>query len=574
MAPRPSYPEDGAAEASGVTRDQKISRAKEVLGVEEGTTIAVNADDEMLASLGYRAELKREFSYLTVFGQSFGAMGIAPAIAESMTFSLGSGGSVGMVWTYLVGCILLIPVALSLGELGSSMPTSGGLYYWVARLTPPKQRAFMCWLAGYMNVLGYVTIYSSTIYAATLILGATCSIGSNGTYVATKYENYGMFAATTLVTFAMTCVSSKLLNKLNFCYLIIQFAMLLALIITLAAGTPKELKNSASFVFTDFVNTGFWTNNGWAFMMSFLTPVWVVSGFESSATLAEEASNAAKAVPFAMVSALVTGGLTGWAVLITIAFCMGTDVLDIVTSPLGQPLAQIAFNSLGKNGSIALLVFLWFASICNCSILMVAASRETFAFARDHGLPFSGYLRVLSANKTPARAVGFVAVCTLIEGLLMFVNTIAINSIFNLSIMGLYFAYCMPLISRLLFRHFTPGVWYMGDKLSYISAVYSVAWMSFIFILLLFPSYPDPSPDEMNYAVVVLGFVLVFCVVYYYIPGFGGKTFFKGPVRTIDDLVDNNPELAAQLESKIAHERPASGSGSGSNDEKLRWRGS
>lgn len=28
-----------------------------------------------------------------------------------------------------MGCILLIPVALSLGELGSSMPTAGGLYY-------------------------------------------------------------------------------------------------------------------------------------------------------------------------------------------------------------------------------------------------------------------------------------------------------------------------------------------------------------------------------------------------------------------------------------------------------------
>jgi amino acid transporter len=176
---------------------------------------------------------------------------------------------------------------------------------------------------------------------------------------------------------------------------------------------------------------------------------------------------------------------------------------------------------------------------------------------------------VLSANKTPARAVGFVAVGTLVEGLLMLVNTIAINSIFNLAIMGLYFAYCMPLGARLIFRHFTPGVWYMGDKLSYISAVYSVSWMTFIFILLLFPSYPDPTPQEMNYAVVVVGFVLVFCVVYYYIPGFGGKTFFTGPVRTIDDIVDDNPQVAAQLESEVAHERGASGSGSGSNDEKI-----
>jgi len=262
---------------------------------------------------------------------------------------------------------------------------------------------------------------------------------------------------------------------------------------------------------------------------------------------------------------LLTATVTGWAVMIAIAFCMGSDVISIVTTPLGQPLAQIAYNSLGQKGSIALLVFLWFSSICNCSILMVAASRETFAFARDHGLPGSTFIRVLSRNKTPARAVGFVAIITLCEGLLMFVNTIAINSIFNLAIMGLYFAYCMPLISRLVFRNFTPGVWYMGDTISYISACYSVAWMTFIFILLLFPSYPDPTPQEMNYAVVVLGFVLVFCIVYYWFPKYGGRTFFTGPVRTIDEIIDENPEVRADIERKLKEEKTQGGEGSGSN---------
>lgn len=565
MGLQESYPEDGAQGAtqdSSIGSDEKVNKARAILGLEAGSTTTLDADDQLLATLGYRAELKREFSYLTVFGQSFGAMGIAPAIAESIIFSLGSAGSPGMVWTYLVGCILLMPVALSLGELGSSMPTSGGLYYWVGRLTPQRQRAFMCWLAGYMNVMGYISIYASTIYAATLILGATCSIGTDGNFIATKYQNYGMFVATTFLTFGMTCVSSKLLNRLNMSYIFLQFGMLLALIIALAAGTPSELKNTASFVFTEFENTGFWTNNGWSFMLSFLTPVWVVSGFESSATIAEEASNAAKAVPFAMISSLVTAATAGWAVIITIAFCMGTDVIGIVTTPLGQPLAQIAFNSLGKKGSIAILVFLWFSSVCNCSILMVAASRETFAFSRDHGLPGSSFLRVLSSNKTPARAVGFVAICSLAEGLLMLVNTIAINSIFNLAIMGLYFAYCMPLGARLVFGHFTPGVWYMGDTLSLISAVYSVVWMTFIFILLLFPSYPNPTADEMNYAVVVLGFVLVFCVAYYYAPGFGGKTFFTGPVRTIDEIVGENPAVSEGLERAIRKERDGDASAS------------
>lgn len=98
----------------------------------------------------------------------------------------------------------------------------------------------------------------------------------------------------------------------------------------------------------------------------------------------------------------------------------------------------------------------------------------------------------------------------------------------------------------------------MGDKLSYTSAVFSVVWMTFVFILLLFPSYPDPSPDEMNYAVVVLGFVLIFCVVYYWMPGFGGKTFFTGPVRTIDDIIHEDLEVAVDIERKMVEDQDGS----------------
>jgi amino acid transporter len=137
----------------------------------------------------------------------------------------------------------------------------------------------------------------------------------------------------------------------------------------------------------------------------------------------------------------------------------------------------------------------------------------------------------------------------------MLVNTIAINSIFNLAIMGLYFAYCMPLVSRLAFGHFTPGVFYMGDTISKICATYSIAWMTFIFILLLFPVYENVGPNEMNYAVAVLGFVLVFCVAYYFVPGFGGKTFFTGPVRTIDDMLNGNEELDAAVEKELAADK-------------------
>jgi hypothetical protein len=106
MVSQPSHTDDSAQDttsnASSSNREDKIDKGPQVAGLEEGSTDAISADDQLLATLGYRAELKREFSYLTVFGQSFGAMGIAPAIAESIIFSLGSAGAPGMVWTYLV----------------------------------------------------------------------------------------------------------------------------------------------------------------------------------------------------------------------------------------------------------------------------------------------------------------------------------------------------------------------------------------------------------------------------------------------------------------------------------------
>jgi hypothetical protein len=39
---------------------------------------------------------------------------------------------------------------------------------------------------------------------------------------------------------------------------------------------------------------------------------------------------------------------------VSLAFCMGADLNGILTSPIGQPMAQILYNSLGKRGALAL----------------------------------------------------------------------------------------------------------------------------------------------------------------------------------------------------------------------------
>jgi amino acid transporter len=114
--------------------------------------------------------------------------------------------------------------------------------------------------------------------------------------------------------------------------------------------------------------------NGYAFILSFLAPLWTICGFDACVHISEEASNAATAVPWAIVNAIGIAGVLGWgmqpslssyillihshsAINVSLAFCMGTDLDDLLNSPIGQPMAQIFFNSFGQNGTLVLWSF-------------------------------------------------------------------------------------------------------------------------------------------------------------------------------------------------------------------------
>lgn len=55
-------------------------------------------DDALLASLGYKAELKREFKAVEVFGLMFSIYGLLPSISSTLVYSMPGGGPVGMVF--------------------------------------------------------------------------------------------------------------------------------------------------------------------------------------------------------------------------------------------------------------------------------------------------------------------------------------------------------------------------------------------------------------------------------------------------------------------------------------------
>lgn len=69
-------------------------------------------------------------------------------------------------------------------------------------------------------------------------------------------------------------------------------------------------------------------------------------------------TNAAIAVPWAIVGATAVGGILGTALNIVLAFCAGTDIDSIVNNKIGQPMATVLFNSLGQHGTLILWSFI------------------------------------------------------------------------------------------------------------------------------------------------------------------------------------------------------------------------
>ncbi|KDR74097.1 hypothetical protein GALMADRAFT_71679 [Galerina marginata CBS 339.88] len=488
-------------------------------------------DEALLAQLGYKQEFKRAFRPLEVFGIAFSIIGLLPSIASVLFYAIPNGGGPAMVWGWLVASIFILFVGIAMAELASAAPTSGGLYFWTYSLSSPRWRNVLCWSVGYANTIGSIASVASIDWGCAVQVMAAANIGSNGVFEPTSAQLFGVYAAIVISHAVICCLGTAVLARLQTFYVILNVLLCLAIIIGLPVATPSEFKNSAKVALWDFYNVNGWPN-GYAFILSFLAPLWTICSFDSSVHISEEASNAAVAVPWAIVSAIGIAGVLGWAINMSLAFCMGSDLQLLIDSD--QPMAQIFFNSFGQKATLAIWSFVVIVQYMMGSSMLLAASRQTFAFSRDSALPFSKWLYSMNSyTKTPVNTVWYDAILSIALGLLVFAGPQAINAVFALSVVGLYFAYAVPIAARFLGDNdFKPGPFYCGVW-SMPIGVTAVLFMGFMSTVFLFPTSPQTSVEDMNYTIAVFGGVMALSLLYYYLPKYGGKHWFTGPVANI-----------------------------------------
>ena len=359
-------------------------------------------------------------------------------------------------------------------------------------------------------------------------------IARDGAWTPSNGTIYGVFLACVLCHGILASTLSRVMGKLQTVFVVFNFALIVATVIALPVGKAGA-RNSASFIFAQTANLTTWPT-GWAFMLSWLSPIWTIGAFDSCVHMSEEAANATKAVPYGIIMSIGSCWLFGFILVITIAATINPDLDAVLKSPFGQPMAQIYFDAVGKNGTLFLMSLLMIVQFLMGVSIVVAASRQSWAFSRDGALPFSKFFRPISARfgHIPLRTVWGCVFLAAILGLLSLIAPAAAQALFSLAVAGNNLAWGLPIFARVVWgqHKFRPGPFYTGDRFSVPIAWTAIAFLVFGIVLSMFPvGGPNPDKESMNYTVVINSAVWGGALLYYYVDA---RKWFTGPKITVD----------------------------------------
>lgn len=203
---------------------------------------------------------------------------------------------------------------------------------------------------------------------------------------------------------------------------------------------------------------------------------------------------------------------------------------DIIEAPSAQALPYI-FNRVmgGPSGALGLM-FLVLVITLFCSISITnAASRCTWAFARDDAIPGAKlWAKVNRRFGVPVYALGLVTVVQMLLGFINLGSTSAFTAFVSVGVQALALSYALPIGCSLFSgrQEVNQARWTMGPMVGTIVNVVALCWISFEMVLFSMPTALPVTAASMNYASVVLvGFGTIAAVWY----AIHSRKAYKGP---------------------------------------------
>ncbi|KAL8713154.1 MAG: hypothetical protein Q9220_002675 [cf. Caloplaca sp. 1 TL-2023] len=139
-----------------------------IYGVDEADVKSLDSDALKLAEMGYKQDLRRNYSVLSLLGVGFSLTNSWWGISAALVTGIGSGGPVLFMYGIILIALISICVGTSLSELASAYPSSGGQIFWANELAPRRLAGAASYVTGYIAWAG--SIFTSG--AVALAVGA------------------------------------------------------------------------------------------------------------------------------------------------------------------------------------------------------------------------------------------------------------------------------------------------------------------------------------------------------------------------------------------------------------------
>lgn len=331
---------------------------------------------------------------------------------------------------------------------------------------------------------------------------------NNPDYVPTNYQTFLLTAFIMIIHACMSSMPTRWIARVNsYGSTFNIIALVIVLVMIPASVNHKPKFYSSKEVWGTLTNGTDWPD-GVAVLMSFIAIIWTMSGYDAPFHLSEECSNANVASPRAIVLTSGVGGILGWFLQLVVAYTV-IDIDAVIGSDLGQPWASYLVQVVPQRTALAILALTICAAFCMGQGCMIAASRVTFAYARDDCFPMSSWIRQVNPHTlTPVNAVWFnttIGICLL---LLIFGGSTAIGAIFSVGAIAAYVAFTIPIFIRVFFvgNRFRRGPWHLG-KFSRPIGIMACSFVTLMLPILCLPSVKgsDLTAKLMNWTAVVYG---------------------------------------------------------------------
>ncbi|KAH9451867.1 hypothetical protein Pst134EA_025808 [Puccinia striiformis f. sp. tritici] len=484
------------------------------------------SDEAVLAEIGYQQELKREWNLLQNFGVSFSIISVITGITTLFSTGLNVGGPAVMTWGWIGVSVMTVLVGLSMSEIVSAIPTSGGPYFWAAILAKPDKSALAAWITGWFNLVGQVAVTTGISYGCADLISSTAEIIHPDQYTATPGKIIGIYAALLISHGLLNTFGVGLLRLFNHSSIVLHSLGIGSLAIALLV--KAQLHQSSQFVFFKFYDgTGGWgerASPAYVAACGILFTQYTITGFDASAHMSEETKNAAWSAPLGVLTSVIVSAIFGFGILLAFLFSM-QDFEGTLNAP--QPVFKIlvdVFGGVGAQVAMSLIIL----CVWHCGLFSVTSnSRMMYAFARDGGLPPKIFGLVDRRFDCPINTVWLSVVLAFLLALPSLGSAVALTAATSIATIGLYISYGLPILLSVIWdERFRKGPFRL-HRFSMPIRITSCLWITVITVFFCLPNATPITRETLNYTPVVLGVLIVWIVLSWI---FWARRSFNGPM--------------------------------------------